>query len=550
MAKNKWLLLLSSLGVLALLVAAAVRENLLLEWQQIQAAAHGDEGPIAVQLRQVVNPTLRTADRCVSCHVAMGPGEQSVQGPGMAAHPPVVHDPAEFGCTVCHGGQGRATEKSAAHGRVEFWPEPMLPRSMSEAGCGTCHATVGVAHRSALAAAEATVARLDCLACHRVDARGGTLRPDEGGMEGPDLSRAGMSGWNAAWYEAHLATSNAAVSGPWKTSFGPVGEEDRARVDAYLATRVAAPRLIAAKSVFLSSGCLGCHKVNGVGGDEGPDLTRAGEKDPGRLNFAPVANERTLANWFSAHVRAPSSLVEGSQMPAMRLPDEDVEALTFYTLSLRRRVIPGPYLPRDRMRVERFGAREFASDGTTLFGAFCAGCHGTAGDGRRAPGMKPFPAVAHPGFLSVASDQLVEQTILRGRPGTRMRAWGDGSTGLTSADVKALVQELRRMSGTKAPAETRPARWAAGDAALGGRLFAATCSGCHGAKGEGLEAPALANPVLLEFATDTFLAETIKRGRPGTAMHGFAQPSTVHRALADADVEAIVSFIRTFGGRS
>jgi cytochrome c oxidase cbb3-type subunit 3 len=202
------------------------------------------------------------------------------------------------------------------------------------------------------------------------------------------------------------------------------------------------------------------------------------------------------------------------------------------------------------MRVERFGAREFAADGTTLFGAFCAGCHGPDGEGRRAPGMKPFPAIAHPDFLSLASDRLVTQTILRGRPGTRMRAWADGSTGLTEADVAALVQELRRMSGTKPPVETRPARWVSGDAALGGRIFAATCSGCHGARGEGVEAPALNNAVLLEHATDTYLFETIRRGRQGTAMHGFAQPSTVHRTLSDAEIEAVVSFIRTLGGRS
>jgi hypothetical protein len=80
-----------------------------------------------VQLRQVVNPQLGVADRCVSCHVAMAPGEQGVRGANMAPHPPVVHDPAEFGCTVCHGGQGQATEKADAHGDVHFWPEPMLP---------------------------------------------------------------------------------------------------------------------------------------------------------------------------------------------------------------------------------------------------------------------------------------------------------------------------------------------------------------------------------------------------------------------------------------
>jgi cbb3-type cytochrome c oxidase subunit III len=550
MAKNKYLLLISSLGVLGLLVVAAVQENVLRGWRRVQQAAVGDEGPIAVQLRQVVNPTLGIADRCVSCHVAMEPGEQSVRGPLMQPHPPVVHDPAELGCTTCHGGQGRATDQDDAHGRVDFWPEPMLPTSMSEAGCGTCHTATAVPHRRVLEAARATYARLDCQACHRVDGVGGTLRPDAGGMEGPDLSRVGVAGWNRRWYEAHFERSATATGGPWKTSFGPASESDRQRVETFLATRVAAPRLIAAKSVFLSSGCLGCHKVSGVGGDEGPDLTRVGEKDPGRLDFAAVAGGRSLANWFTAHVRAPSSVVAGSLMPTLTTSDADVDALTFFTLSLRRRNVPGSYMPRDRMRAERFGERELASDGATLFGAFCVGCHGPAGLGHRSPGMHPFPAIGNTDFLAVVPDSLLTETILRGRPGTRMQPWGDGARGVQPADVPALIAHLRELGGAPAPADTRPARWVAGDTAAGERLFAASCAGCHGSKGEGGEGVMLNNPVLLDHATDTYLVETIKRGRRGTPMPAFGQSSSVHRTLSDAEIGAIVSFIRRWGGQS
>jgi mono/diheme cytochrome c family protein len=550
MARNKWLLLVSSLGVLALLIVAAAQENVWREWRQIQQRAVADEGPIPVQLRQVVNPTLGIADRCVSCHVAMGPGEQSVTGPNMALHPPVAHDPTEFGCTTCHGGQGRATDKADAHGRVPFWPEPMLPVGMAQAGCGTCHTALNVPHRNTLAAARATFSRLDCLACHRVDGRGGTLRPDGGGQEGPDLSRVGVTDWNRSWYDRHLTRSHEAEGGPWQTSFGAVSESDRRQLETFLATRVGAPRLVDAKSVFLSSGCLGCHKVSGVGGDEGPDLTRAGEKDPGRLDFAAVTGDRTLLNWFNLHVRAPSLVVAGSQMPAPGLSDADVEALSFYTLSLRRRVVPGTYMPRDRMRVERFGDREFARDGESLFGAFCAGCHGPAAQGHRSAGLRAFPAIANPDFLALASDEFLTQTILRGRPGTRMRAWGDGSTGFDAADVAGLVAYMRQLGGIEAVGDPRPRRWAAGDSVLGARLFDSTCSGCHGAKGEGLEGPALNNLVLLEQATDTYFAETIGRGRRGTAMNGFLQPSPVHRTLSDREIEAIVTFIRTWGGPS
>jgi mono/diheme cytochrome c family protein len=547
MNENKWLLLGSSLGVLALLVTAALQENVFREWRRIQARAASPEGPIPVQLRQVVNPALDVADRCVSCHVAMAPGEQGVAGAGLAAHPPVVHDPAEYGCTVCHGGQGRATDKADAHGRVPFWPEPMLLRAMSEAGCGTCHAAVGVPRRELLDQARATFERLDCRACHRVDGRGGTLRPDGGGMEGPDLSRAGLTGYDTDWYAHHLKTAASKTTGPWKTAFGPTSDADRAAVALYLGTRVGAPRLVEAKSVFHTTGCLGCHKVDGVGGDDGPDLTRVGEKDPGRLDFSAVPGERTLANWFSEHVRAPWAVVAGSLMPAAPASPAEVEALTLYTLSLRRRDIAGSYLPRDRMRVARFGEREFSSDGATLYGAFCSGCHGRNGEGHRAPGVPGFPSVANPDFLAIAPDALIAETILRGRPGRRMRAWGDGSTGLRPDDVPALVAHLRALGGVPAPEDPRPPRWVAGSREEGRRLFAAACAGCHGAKGEGGEGPALDNPVLLEFATDTYLVETIARGRRGTAMPGFAAPTPAHRTLSRPEIESIVAFIRTWG---
>ena len=76
MKKNKYLLMLSSIGVFLLLAIAAVSENFLQEWHAIQSSAKTQEGPIEVRLRQIVNPNLKTSDRCVTCHVGMAPGEQ------------------------------------------------------------------------------------------------------------------------------------------------------------------------------------------------------------------------------------------------------------------------------------------------------------------------------------------------------------------------------------------------------------------------------------------------------------------------------------------
>ena len=546
MKRNKLLLLVSSLGVLILLVAAAYQENFLTEWRQVQAAGRSDEGAIPVMLRQVVNPALGISDRCVSCHVAMAPGEQSVTGaPVLAVHKPVVHDPAEYGCTVCHAGQGLATEKEAAHGTIEFWPQPMIPVGMSLAGCGTCHATPGVPNREKLQDAVTAFQRLDCLACHRVDGRGGTIRPDGGGMEGADLSRVGIAGYDAEWYPKHQKKSAEATTGPWKNSFGKVDDADQALLSTYLATRVAAPGLIEAKAVFLSTGCLGCHKVSGVGGDDGPDITRAGEKDPGQVDLTAAPGAPTLANWQADHFRAPGSRVVDSQMPALGLDEKDVQLLTMYTMSLRRRDVPGTYLPRDRLRVARLGEREFSTDGATLFGAFCAGCHGLHGQGRRAAGMTTFPSIANPGFLARAPEALIRETVRKGRPGRKMPAW-EREGGLRPGEIDNVVQYLRSMNTGEATTDSRPARWVSADAAQGKRWFETACSGCHGLKGEGGEGPALHNQVLLSNATDTYLVETVLHGRRGTHMVAFGDPSPVHRTFAQSEIESVVAYLRTW----
>ncbi|MBX7223383.1 MAG: c-type cytochrome [Blastocatellia bacterium] len=546
MNKTKHLLLWSSVGVWLLLVVAAVQENYWREWRQVQASATAPDGPLEIRLRQVVNPTLNISDRCVSCHVGMAPGESGISGPRLAVvHKPVVHDPAEMGCTTCHGGQGAATDKDDAHGDVHFWPEPMLAKNHLYAGCGSCHTTLNIPNAAVFEHSRSTFERLDCLACHRVDGRGGTLRPDKGGMEGPDLSRVGMTGFKADWYPQHLAKHNEAQTGVWKTSFGPISEADQKTAEAFLSTRVAAPRLVEAKAQFHSLGCMGCHKIGGgMGGDAGVDLARSGLKDPGQLNFAQVPGAPTLSNWLAEHFRSPAGLVAGSQMPMLGLSENQIELLTLYVLSLRRRDVPGSYLPKDRVSAMRFNGREFSSDGATLFSALCSGCHGATGQGMRYPGLPPFPAIGKSDFLSLVSDEFLTETITKGRPGRKMPKWGE--LGLKPEDVAALIGYLRQLSVTPAKVETTPARWVKADPNWGRQLFAASCAGCHGTKGEGIEGPALNNQVFLRSATDSLLTETIKNGRQGTAMRGFSQPSSVFPALTPAEIEAVTAFIRTW----
>ena len=566
----KWWLLIVSLATLALSVAAALQENVFPKWRSTRAtyaeilqrkATDSPGRAIADQFEigpdQHVLPELERVDRCVTCHTGIDDARMADQQQPFRTHPGdflAVHPPTDFGCTICHRGQGLATALPDAHGNVPFWPKPMIPSRYAYAGCGVCHTHLNVPNLVTLEEGRNVLERYDCLACHRIDGRGGTLRPGEaGGMEGPDLSHVGTSGFDATWYEAHFERFQQAGHrpevgpGPWKTSFGPIAEEDRRMIESFLATRVGAAEFVEAKSLFHTLGCLGCHKIRGTGGEDGPDLTHLGEKNPRHMDFAHVAGEHTLANWLGQHLHWPGKVVPGSQMPVLGLSDEQIDKLTLYVLSLRVVDLPDRFRPKDHILVERFGQREFAADGATLYTTFCAACHGPEGEGRRYPDSTPFPSVANPDFLAAADDAFIAETIRSGRPGRRMPAWNENEGGLREQEIARIVGHLRDLGGVGEPeVETAEHRWVQADAKAGQRLFLAHCAGCHGAQGEGVDAPQLNNKALLAAAGDTYLVETISRGRRGTAMPGFGRPSPAYPVLPDSDIKSIVAFIRTW----
>lgn len=81
-------------------------------------------------------------------------------------------------------------------------------------------------------------------------------------------------------------------------------------------------RLERGKQLYLSLGCMGCHKVGGAGGTLGPDLSNVGKQ----------RNQE----WLLGHFKTPQVFVPGSTMPPLgHLPADQLEALTAYMLSLK-----------------------------------------------------------------------------------------------------------------------------------------------------------------------------------------------------------------------
>jgi len=156
-------------------------------------------------------------DRCVTCHQGIDRSDLPSDLPHpYRGHPRLdlfvgagsPHPMAEFGCTVCHEGQGSATEfRFAAHTpnhsldrtrweqqygwvRDPYWEYPMLPARFSQSRCLACHHSVSDLESSRrfpdppaekLLEGYHLVRNYGCFGCHEIrglDATGRVIGPD------------------------------------------------------------------------------------------------------------------------------------------------------------------------------------------------------------------------------------------------------------------------------------------------------------------------------------------------------------------------------------
>ena len=467
--------------VLFVVLAAAPVRPYFAEWREVQdeynrQAARAGLAAVPVGIQQIWKPDLHVTDRCVTCHLGMGPAAPVPASALFAAHPPIPHDPADYGCTPCHGGQGRATTEADAHGFVSHWDEQILDQRHLAAGCGTCHDRFPTAPRGALARGQRLVESLDCLSCHPMDGRGrGTA---------PVLTYVGLSGFREDWHADHLARRAAGESPEWRASYGEIAPADVAAIDTFLRTRVGAPRIVEAQALAFERGCLGCHRLGGRGGDEGPALDQVGRKPVGDLDFTRVTGEATFTNYVQQHLADPARVVAGSLMPAQSLTADEVELLTSWILYLRSRTLPAEYLPKERLRRTLLDAEPTRLDGDEAFGMFCAGCHGPEGRGRNYANLDVrFPAIGAADFLDVAGASFIERTLAAGRPGRRMPALAGPGGSLGPEETAALVAYLESLA--PAPPSLEAVGRATAEPAAGAAEYQASCATCHGRAGEG-----------------------------------------------------------------
>jgi len=144
---------------------------------------------IDVGIRQINVEKAGLVDRCQSCHVGMDPklvppavtltkaslGMEKSKDAPFASHPRPellkIHDPEKYGCSPCHGGNGRATNSVVkGHGRHLYWLWPLYYKENIEAGCQTCHsADMYTDFAPVLNKGRELFRQRGCIGCHRYE---------------------------------------------------------------------------------------------------------------------------------------------------------------------------------------------------------------------------------------------------------------------------------------------------------------------------------------------------------------------------------------------
>ena len=275
-------------------------------------------------IRQVWLPDVDRVDRCTTCHLGIDDPAFATAMEPYTTHPGTwlqTHAPDRFGCTICHGGQGEATDfRNAAHRPIPNWSDPMRPPELMEANCGTCHRERRPSQAFWLERGREVIANAGCIACHDVP---GFALDD---LRAPRLESVGYK-VRPDWLRKWLADPKGYLLQARMPNFRLEAAEIEGLTAFLLAQRETAPLDSAGidwskadpdrgRTVFGEARCVTCHTIEGRGGTMGPELTTVGSK-VGR-------------DWLFGFIKDPAHDQPGTLMLRYRFTDEQIRDVVAY----------------------------------------------------------------------------------------------------------------------------------------------------------------------------------------------------------------------------
>jgi mono/diheme cytochrome c family protein len=326
-------------AVLLVLLAVVPAKDYFREWRGYQKGylrlirGRGDATTLTRRFQggyqQIWLPELGVVDRCTTCHSALKEASLTdVKAQPFRPHPAIPHNLSEFGCVLCHRGQGAATTVEEAHRSTKSWEDPILPARYLDASCGQCHMEK-LTGTPQLNQGRETLAQYGCVRCH-------VLKTPEGvTMTGTDdppslehIAAKTSREWIAAWLKNPQAYSTTATMPNFELPDGDIRDISAfliAQSTDYAAGREAAPAVPTddgaqqrGASLYGESFCASCHATQNaagtvVGGTMGPELTKVGSK--------------VKPEWLAQWLRDPGRYDADTKMPHYRLDEKQIGLL-------------------------------------------------------------------------------------------------------------------------------------------------------------------------------------------------------------------------------
>ncbi|MFZ0685783.1 MAG: c-type cytochrome [Terriglobales bacterium] len=516
-------------------------------------------------------------DRCTTCHIASDDPRFQGHAQPLQTHSYSAalgdverdgkwerrHKFSDFGCTICHDGQGRGLDTFYAHGEDENWPEPMLgyvvqanwkaqlkPKltgsEYMQAACAQCHTEEDFAGTPLVKRGRQLFFEKACYGCHRIEGlSNGTL--------GPDLTEVGKR-WRVDYLWGHTVNPRDYSAVSFMPKFDLSDDEIKALV-IFLKSRrgmnfadtslgvyrarllqtqmkvsaeekagtAAAPSAARGEQLIGERSCTACHRLGDKDGHVSPDLS-----------FEGLIRDD---NWLMDHFHSPRSRVPDSIMPVFGFSDTDYRSITEYLAG--------------RKTAPTFKNAE------EIYKGLCARCHGEKGDGKGVTYLYLDPAprdLTKAAFMTSKPEERFLQSLKEGVPGTSMPPWERVLSEQQRKDVldyvfTNFVKEPRRALKDRKVPEQNPVASSAESVSAGEQIFLQRCTGCHGRKADGKGPNSLdisprprnlRNSFFINNATDKRLFTSITYGVEGTAM-----PSWVDYGLTPTDVGNVINFIRS-----
>lgn len=488
-------------AVLLVLLAIAPAKNYFSEWRHYQKGylrlvrTRGEA--ITLQrhfqpgIQQIWHPDLDVTDRCTTCH--LGLKEASLSDVGIQPyrkHPVIPHTAEQFGCVMCHRGQGAATTVEEAHSSTLAWEQPILPARYIESGCGQCH-RMSLESTPQLNQGRTLLAGYGCVQCH-------TLKLPDGGImqatqDAPSLSHVAdktTREWIFAWLKDPQAYAVSATMPNFKLKDGDIRDISAFLIanstpipgdtSAPIGQNAADPT--AGAILYGESFCASCHAIenaagNLVGGNVGPELTHIGNK--------------AKSEWLRAWVRNPRVYDARTEMPHYRFTDQQVAIMEGFLLAKA----DSDFLAR--VHLDPATPEQVAHGKNLVMEYGCASCHEIAGIKKPenfAPeltriGSKPVSQLIFPAGMPHTLPDYIAGKIRQPRafaPGLKMPQYSFSAAQIDALTTALLAQNDRAR--TLPTALTVPASPVSHyrPAGRAGRIMAdLACFSCHTINGRG-----------------------------------------------------------------